>query len=113
MSITPRAIITGILGLASRIPYHDRITVEKLNRVGDAERLVRSIANVKQLRVRDHDGLARIEVAQEERTILCNAEIMNKIADSLKQLGFKYVTFDLEGYRTGSMLKTLSKQKEP
>jgi uncharacterized protein len=99
--------------LASRISYHDRITVEKLNRVSEAEQIVRRIIKVKQLRVRDHNGLARIEVAKEERTVVCNSEIMNKIVESLKQLGFKYVTFDLEGYRTGSMLKTLNEPEKP
>jgi len=99
--------------LASRIPYHNQITVEKLNRIAEAEKLIRKITGFKQLRVRDHDGLARIEVAKEERILFCNTGIMNNVADTLKQLGFNYVTFDLEGYRTGSMLQTLSKTLKP
>ena len=98
--------------LASRIPYHTQITDEKLSRISKAEQLIRNMTNVRQLRVRDHDGLARIEVAKEERTLFCNLEDMNEIANSLKQLGFKYVTFDLEGYITGSMLQTLDDTKK-
>jgi len=96
--------------LASRIPYNERITAEKLERVGKAEQAVKAITGVKQVRVRDHDGLARIEVARSERALFCSVEVMDKVTESLKKLGFKYVAFDLEGYRSGSMLKTLDSQ---
>ena len=97
--------------LASRIPYYERITAEKLNRIGKAEQIIRKIAGAKQLRVRDHNGLARIEVGRNERSILCNVEVLDKIASALKRLGFKYVTIDVEGYRTGSMLLTIDSQE--
>jgi uncharacterized protein len=97
--------------LASRIPYYERITAEKLNRIGKAEQIIRKIAGAKQLRVRDHNGLARIEVGRDERSLLCNVEVLDKIATALKGLGFKYVTIDVEGYRTGSMLLTLDAQE--
>lgn len=90
--------------LASRIPFGERITIEKLRRVEVAERIVREITGVRQLRVRDHNGLARIEVGKDERCLLFDAEKMDKITEKLKHLGFKFVTLDLEGYRTGSML---------
>jgi pyridinium-3,5-biscarboxylic acid mononucleotide sulfurtransferase len=93
--------------LASRIPFNEKITAEKLVRVEKAEKAVKAITGVKQIRVRDHNGLARIEVAEAERPLLCNVEAQNKVACELKQLGFKYVTVDLEGYKTGSMLRTL------
>ena len=93
--------------LASRIPFGERITKERLSRVGRAEQIIKRISGVKQLRVRDHNGLARIEVDREERKLLLNIEVMDKIASELKRLGFKFVTLDLEGYRTGSMLNTL------
>ena len=93
--------------LASRIPFGERITEERLNRVGRAERIIREISGVRQLRVRDHDGLARIEVGRDERNLLLNVEVMDKIASELKRLGFKFVTVDLEGYRTGSMLDAM------
>jgi uncharacterized protein len=93
--------------LASRIPFNEEITAEKLGRIDRAEQAVRTITRIKQVRVRDHNGLARIEVAKWERVLLCNVDVLDKIALALKDLGFKYVTFDLEGYRSGSMLKTL------
>lgn len=94
--------------LASRIPFNQQITAEKLNRIDKAEQAVRKTTGIRQIRVRDHNGLARIEVPKLERVLLCNVEILDKVADELKALGFAYVTFDLEGYRTGSMLKTLN-----
>jgi uncharacterized protein len=93
--------------LASRIPFYQKITAEKLERIAKAEHAVKAIVAVKQLRVRDHNDLARIEVGQSERSLFCNVEVLNEVADALKSLGFKYVTFDLEGFRSGSMLKTL------
>ncbi|MGC8849441.1 MAG: ATP-dependent sacrificial sulfur transferase LarE [Candidatus Bathyarchaeia archaeon] len=93
--------------LASRIPFGERITRDKLNRIGRAEQLIKRISGVKQVRVRDHNGLARIEVGKDERTLLLNVRIMDEIAEKLKNMGFKFVTLDLEGYRTGSMLALL------
>ncbi len=90
--------------LASRIPYHERITAERLKRVADAEEAIRKIVAIKQLRVRDHNGLARIEVGPLERALF-NVDVMEMVAVHLKRLGFKYVALDLEGYRSGSMLQ--------
>ena len=97
--------------LASRIPYYERVTAEKLDRIGKAEQIIRKITGAKQLRVRDHNGLARIEVGRDERSLLCNVEVLDKIAGELKKLGFKYVTIDVEGYRTGSMILTIDSQE--
>jgi len=96
--------------LASRIPFGEQITKEKLDRVGKAEQLIKKISGVRQLRVRDHNGLARIEVGRDERSLLFTVEVIDKIAGELKQLGFKFVTLDLEGYRTGSMLLDLERK---
>lgn len=93
--------------LASRLPFNQEITAEKLRRIDNAEQIIRELVGVKLVRVRDHNGLARIEVAKEERTLFCNVEVLEKVAFELKKLGFIYVTFDLEGYRSGSMLNTL------
>jgi pyridinium-3,5-biscarboxylic acid mononucleotide sulfurtransferase len=93
--------------LASRIPFGELITAQKLRRVEEAERAVKAIVPVKQLRVRDHGGLARIEIGRSERGLFCDPTVQDKVAGALKELGFYYVTFDLEGYRSGSMLKTL------
>ncbi len=94
--------------LASRIPFNERITAEKLRRIEKAETAIRQVINVRQLRVRDHNGLARIEVGEDERALFCNVDVLDMVAVELKKLGFKYVTFDLEGYRSGSMLETLN-----
>ncbi|MCW4021821.1 MAG: ATP-dependent sacrificial sulfur transferase LarE [Candidatus Bathyarchaeota archaeon] len=95
--------------LASRISFNEPITVEKLQRIAEAERTVRKIVGVTQLRVRDHDGLARIEVPKNEVELLVKLDVLKEIVKSLKLLGFRFVTVDLEGYRTGSMLETLDK----
>lgn len=89
--------------LASRISYHDEITEKKLRQIENAENYIRDL-NFSQVRVRLlKDNVARIEVIPSELDILLDPEIRDKIVDKLKDLGFKYVTVDLEGYRTGSM----------
>jgi len=93
--------------LASRIPFNQEITSEKLRRIENAEQMVKKLTGVKQIRIRDHNGLARIEVLKEERQFFCNIEILDKIALELRKLGFDYVTFDLEGYCSGNMLKMI------
>ena len=93
--------------LASRIPYHESITAEKLMRISKAEQLIRKLTGATQVRVRDHNGLARIEVTKDERKLFCSDEVLDEIVKNLKSAGFKYVTIDIEGYRTGSMLLTL------
>jgi len=90
--------------LASRIPFGECITEERLQRVAEAERIIKSTSNVRQLRVRDHNGLARVEVGRDEMALLFDDAITDKIVEKLKQLGFNFITLDLEGYRTGSML---------
>ena len=96
--------------LASRISFNQKITQETLNRIEHAEWIVKAISGVKQVRVRDHDGLARIEVSKTDFSFLSKIVVWNQIADALLKLGFKYVTLDLQGYISGSMLKTLNKQ---
>ena len=95
--------------LASRIAFNEKITAEKLDRISKAEGIIRKLSGVSQLRVRDHKGLARIEVKKNEVEVLCKSDVLDEVVKSLKLLGFKFVTVDLEGYRTGSMLETLDK----
>lgn len=92
--------------LASRIPYGTRITKEILEKVDKGERYIRSLG-VKQVRVRHHGNLARIEVEQEDIEGLVEGGIADKIDRKFKQLGYNYVTIDLKGYRTGSMNEAL------
>jgi len=99
--------------LASRIPYGQRITVERLKRIEAAEAAVRSLAGVRQVRVRDHGDIARIEVGRDERRAFFSEEVMDKVARELKLLGWKYVALDLEGYRSGSMDEGLAEKVVP
>jgi uncharacterized protein len=88
--------------LASRIPFGEKITLEKLKMIESAERFIKSLG-VRDVRVRCHmEGeLARIEVREEEmEKIWKNRE---KIAEKLSQIGFRYVALDLHGYRMGSL----------
>ncbi len=96
--------------LASRVPFNEKITAEKLQRVDLAEQAITQIIPVKQLRVRDHNGLARIEIPKAQIELFFNDVVLGKVVLALKGLGFKYVTFDLEGFRSGSMLNTLEQK---
>lgn len=91
--------------LASRIPYGEKITIPKLNRLATAELAVRNLG-FSQFRIRSHENLARLEFIPAE---LDKAwEIREKLSDICKSSGFNYVTIDLTGYRTGSMNEVLS-----
>ena len=93
--------------LASRFPYGETITEEKLRMVEKAENLLRDLGFA-QMRVRIHGTIARIEINPEEFKKITEPEISQKIYSELKQYGFTYVTLDLCGYRTGSMDEFLS-----
>ncbi|MEX0786804.1 MAG: ATP-dependent sacrificial sulfur transferase LarE [Dehalococcoidia bacterium] len=92
--------------LSSRIPYGTPVTVEALERVGAAEAYLRSLG-IRQLRVRHHDDVARIEVEPEAMALLLADERREEVVERLKQLGYTYVTVDLAGFRSGSMNDTL------
>jgi len=95
--------------LASRIPYHEKITREKLERIEKAEVFLRSLGFLK-VRVRNHGTIARIEVAPEERQKLLNVQLMDTIAKTLKSFGFLYVCMELEGYVMGSLNRENNKE---
>ncbi|MCR4434690.1 MAG: ATP-dependent sacrificial sulfur transferase LarE [Clostridiales bacterium] len=88
--------------LASRVPYGQEITREKLNMIEKAEQYLLDLG-FKQVRVRHHGDIARIEVPPQEIGRFFNSELTGKVHDTLKEIGFSYVTLDLKGYRTGSM----------
>jgi len=90
--------------LASRIPYGERITPEKLLMVGRAEEFIRKLG-FQQVRVRLHGQVARIEVASEK--IPSAVKVGKEISAKLKSLGFAYVSIDLDGYCSGSLNRTL------
>ncbi len=94
--------------LSSRFPYGFGITKEALMKIDTAETLFRDLG-FRSFRVRHHDDkTARIEVGKEELHRLLDDELRERIVSHLKQLGFTYVTLDLQGYRTGSMNEALS-----
>lgn len=86
--------------LSSRIAYGERITPEKLRALDEAERFMRGLG-LRQFRVRHHDTIARIEVLPED--LLTVVEHREAIVGKLKELGYVYVTLDLQGFRSGSM----------
>jgi uncharacterized protein len=88
--------------LATRIPYGERLTPEKLRRIDAAEQFLRDIG-LKQVRVRDHGRIARIEVSEADVDLVMSQENRTRIASHLRGLGYDFVTLDLEGYRSGSM----------
>jgi len=93
--------------LSSRFVYGETISEEKLHMVDQAEQLLLDLG-FRQIRVRIHGNIARIEVLPEEFPKLIDESIRNNVYRTLKELGFAYVTMDLAGYRTGSMNETLS-----
>lgn len=92
--------------LASRIPYGELITKEKLAMIEKAE-LFLVKQGFKQMRVRCHDKLARIEVPADDIPLLLNSEMREKIAGAFARIGFIYTAVDIKGYRTGSLNETL------
>jgi uncharacterized protein len=96
--------------LSSRIPYGSEVTVEKLNQVAEAERFLRSLGFT-QLRVRHHDKIARIELLTAEMPRLAEPGMSERIVSRLKEIGFTYVTIDLQGYRSGSMNEGIKKDE--
>ena len=92
--------------LASRIPYGIGITKTRLMMIENAEDVLRSLS-MKQFRVRYHNEMARIEVDKNDFQLVLNHS--DKIVKRFKELGFKYITLDIEGYRTGSLNEVLKK----
>ena len=91
--------------LATRFPYGESLTTEKLRRVADAEEFLRSLG-FGVVRVRTHSSLARIEVPMAKMARLVE-EMAPAIVAKLEALGYTHVSLDLRGYRTGSMDETL------
>ncbi|HBM80920.1 MAG TPA: ATP-dependent sacrificial sulfur transferase LarE [Clostridiaceae bacterium] len=88
--------------LSSRVPYGQEITRQKLMMIDKSEQYLLDIG-FRQVRVRHHGDIARIEVAPEERVKFFDLKVMDDVYKKLKEIGFNYVTLDLKGYRTGSM----------
>jgi uncharacterized protein len=92
--------------LSSRIPYHSEVTPEKLRLIERAEQALRQLG-FRVCRVRHHDELARIELGRDELPRALESETGSAIVRALKELGYRYVTIDLQGYRMGSLNEAL------
>jgi pyridinium-3,5-biscarboxylic acid mononucleotide sulfurtransferase len=92
--------------LASRFPYGTVITPELLEKTWRAENILKN-SGIKYYRVRNHGDIARIEISPDDFNILLDKQIRINIVKQIKELGFKYIALDLQGYRTGSMNEVL------
>ncbi len=92
--------------LASRFPYGEEITKEGLKMVDEAEDFLFGLG-FKQVRVRHYGNLARIEILKEEMVRLMDGSLREKVVGHLKGMGYRYVTLDLQGFRSGSMNEVL------
>lgn len=98
--------------LASRIPYGSRITPEKLEQVEKAEEFLGGLKIARQLRVRHHGDLARIEVDESSLAPMMEEAVRRSIVEHMAGLGFTYVTLDLQGYRMGSLNAALGRRSD-
>lgn len=98
--------------LSSRIPYGSPVTIEKLSTIERGESRLRRLG-FSLMRVRHHGDLVRIEIAPEELPRALNPEMASRIAAEFRQLGFKFVTLDLEGYRTGALNESIESISDP
>jgi len=97
--------------LASRVSYGLEVTAERLRQIDEAEDFLRTLGLV-EFRVRHHDTVARIEVHAEDIGTVTSEPNRSKIIEKLKSLGFKYVTLDLQGFRSGSLNESLSEEQK-
>jgi uncharacterized protein len=93
--------------LSSRIAYGTTVTIERLSKVDRGEEILREFG-FREFRVRHHDQLVRLEIAPAEMDRVLRKELLQELATRFRELGFKYVTLDLQGFRSGSMNEVLS-----
>ncbi|GAG13884.1 unnamed protein product, partial [marine sediment metagenome] len=99
--------------LASRVPYGEEITPEKLRMIEAAEAFLHEEMGIRECRVRHHNNLARIEVAPESIRLLAQPENASRIDRHFRSLGYNYVTLDLRGFRSGSMNEVIAIESPP
>jgi len=107
----PTADIPASPCLASRVIYGLEVTEQRLKQVEEAEDFLRKLGFV-EFRVRHHDTIARIEVQPEDMEKVTTEPERYKIIEKLKSLGFKYITVDLQGFRSGSLNELLTKDEK-
>ena len=97
--------------LASRLAYGLEVTEQRLHQIDEAENFLRELGLV-EFRVRHHDTIARIEVDPKDVERVTTEPVRSQIVDKLKSLGFKFVTVDLQGFRSGALNEALSEQQK-
>ena len=97
--------------LASRIPYGTGVSVEALTRIAKAEEFLHDLG-IKQLRVRHHDAIARIEVEPQDFPRILDEGIRKRVTEYFRSIGYAYVTLNLEGFRSGSLNEILPSLEE-
>ena len=102
----PTAELPASACLSSRLPYGTEVTQERLHQVEEGEKRLRALG-FQQVRLRHHGELARVEIEPSELQDALNPVMAKAITDAIKPLGFRYVSLDLEGYRTGSLNEVL------
>lgn len=95
--------------LSSRIAYGTTVTIERLSKVDRGEEILREFG-FREFRVRHHDQLVRLEIAPSEMERVLRRDLIEELAMRFRELGFKYVTLDLQGFRSGSMNEVLPLQ---
>ena len=93
--------------LSSRIAYGLPVTIARLAEVDRGEQILRDMG-FREFRVRHHDNLVRLEIARAEMERVLSLTVVDELARRFRELGFKYVTFDLNGYRSGAMNEALN-----
>ncbi len=98
--------------LSSRIAYGVEVTPERVQRIDQAERFLKQLLNLRELRVRwEANELARIEIPSEELSKILSPALRDHVRTELHSLGFRYVTIDLDGFRSGSMNGVISAEQ--
>jgi uncharacterized protein len=92
--------------LSSRIAYGTTVTIERLNSIDRGEEIMRELG-FREFRVRHHENLVRLEIAPAELERALRRDVVDELAQRFRKLGFKYVTLDLHGYRSGAMNEVL------
>jgi uncharacterized protein len=102
----PTADLPASACLSSRLPYGTEVTPERLAQVDEGEERLRGLG-FRQVRVRHHGDLARVEIAPEEMERALEPKMAEAISAAIKPLGFRWVSLDLDGYRMGSLNEVL------
>ena len=90
--------------LASRVPFGDEITFEKLRKIEQSELIIKKIFNLRQVRVRDHEEIARLEIDKSEFSKIFDVKKIENANEELRKIGFRFVTLDLGGYKSGNLI---------